>query len=230
MEIVFILVEPSVPENIGAAARAIKTMSFNNLRLINPCDHLSINAIKLAHGSKDILDSAQIYHSLKDATADIDFIIGTSAKPRRVRQDYYPLNQLTEFLAKKGSTIQSVAIIFGREDRGLSNDEARLCDIISFIPMAASYPSLNLAQAVMVYAYELSTLNLISEKSMIKISDNTLSFKTARNKLSLVLAAIGVTKNQTLYNRIMERASALNEDDLHLVYSICKFISEGGKI
>jgi tRNA/rRNA methyltransferase len=223
MEITFILVEPSVPENVGAAARAIKTMSFVNLRLVNPCNHLSANAIKLAHGSKEILESAKVYNSLRNAIADIDFIIGTSAKARRVKHDYYPVDQLPNYIIKKGSSINSVAIIFGREDRGLSNNETQLCDLISYVPMAADYPSLNLAQAVMVYAYELSCLNLQNADKMTNKTDNILSFKAARDKISSILRKIGVTENQMLFNRIIERTNALNEDDLHLVYSICKF-------
>lgn len=228
MEIYFILVEPSVPENIGAAARAIKTMSFNNLRLINPCDHLSVNAKKLAHGSKEILDSAQLFNSLKHAINDIDFIIGTSAKPRRVRHDYYTANQLCNIIIKKGLTINSVALVFGREESGLTNEEARLCDIISYIPMSNPYPSLNLAQAVMVYAYELSQLNLIGIKK-VKINNDNFSFKTARNKISAILSANGVSEYPTLYNRILERINAMSEDDLHLVFSICKFFNREKK-
>ena len=84
MNISFILVEPAVPENIGAAARAIKTMGFNDLRLVNPCDHLDMRAKMLAHASHEILENAKIFTNLSDAIADLDFTIATSAKQRWV--------------------------------------------------------------------------------------------------------------------------------------------------
>ena len=82
MEIVFVLVEPAVPENIGASARALKTMGFDQLRLVNTQQHLEKQARILAHGSGDILAQAQAYDSLPAALADIDLAIATSAKPR----------------------------------------------------------------------------------------------------------------------------------------------------
>jgi tRNA/rRNA methyltransferase len=80
MQIFFILVEPAVQENVGAAARAIKTMGFSRLILVNPCDYLSGPARWLAHGSGEILDNAQVFPSLKEAIVNFDFVVGTSAK------------------------------------------------------------------------------------------------------------------------------------------------------
>ncbi len=82
MKICIILNHPTTPENIGAAARALKTMGFSDLRLVDPCDHLSDRAHWLAHGSEDILESAQVFNSITAAISDIDFLIGTSAKKR----------------------------------------------------------------------------------------------------------------------------------------------------
>ncbi len=73
LKISFILVEPAVPANVGAAARAIKTMGFDDLRLVKPCDHLSMEARMLAHASNEILENAKIFSTLKEALADIDF-------------------------------------------------------------------------------------------------------------------------------------------------------------
>ena len=85
MLIHFILVEPGLPENVGAAARALKTMGFHSLRLVNPCDHLQDRARWVAHGSTDILENARVFTSLEDAVADVDMIVGTSAKSRTVK-------------------------------------------------------------------------------------------------------------------------------------------------
>jgi tRNA/rRNA methyltransferase len=228
MEVYFILVEPAVPENVGASARAIKTMSFNKLRLVNPCDYLSMEAKKLAHGSNDVLSKAEVFSSLEGAIRDIDFTVGTSAKSRRVKHDYYPADMLVELINRKGASVNSVGIVFGREEYGLSNEEAQICDIICTIPMAAKYPSLNLSQAVMIMAYELSVLHFGQN---IKTAENrdAPTLKAARRQMEEVLSSIGVNHNKVLYNRILERINAAGEDDLHLVYSVCKFFRENKK-
>ncbi|MBN1414005.1 MAG: tRNA/rRNA methyltransferase [Bacteroidales bacterium] len=222
MEVFFILVEPAVPENIGASARAIKTMSFNRLRLVNPCDYLSIEARKLAHGSLDVLTAAEVFSSLDQAIHDIDFIIGTSAKSRRIKHDYYPAEQMVEFIKRKGTTINAAGIVFGREEYGLTTEEAHRCDIICSIPMAAKYPSLNLSQAVMIMAYELSALQMNKNVRSSKYPES-LTLKAARAQIEEVLASIGLISNKVLYDRIIERINAAGEDDLHLLYSVCKF-------
>lgn len=225
MEVYFILVEPAVPENVGASARAIKTMSFNKLRLVNPCDYLSMEAKKLAHGSNEILSSAEVFESLDQSIQDVDFVIGTTAKSRRVKHDYYPADRLVDILIGKGSSIHSAGIVFGREEYGLSNEEAKRCDILCTIPMAAKYPSLNLSHAVMIMAYELSGLHADTHKKTGKKIDG-LTLKAARSMIESVLSSIGVNQNEVLFNRILERINSTGEDDLHLLYSIGKFFSK----
>ena len=158
MDHFFILVEPAVPENIGASARAIKTMGFNNLRMVNPCDFRDGKAQWVAHGSREILDNAGVYKDLETATADLDFIVGTTSKKRRTNQDYYYPDHLKEIISSKQKSINKLGIVFGREESGLSNEELKLCDLISTIRLSRPYPSLNLSQSVMLYAYELSQL------------------------------------------------------------------------
>jgi len=87
MDISFILVRPAVPENIGAAARAIKTMGFSKLILVDTSAHLCPKAQRLAHSSQDILEQASYFNEFADAILGFDLIIGTSAKKRSVRQD-----------------------------------------------------------------------------------------------------------------------------------------------
>ena len=164
MEISFVITEPATPENVGAAARALKTMGYSDLRLVNPCDHLSAPARWMAHASEDILEKAQVFLSLEEAVESCDFIVGTTAKQRNVRHDYLPLQQLAEFLEKKEKVIRRVAIVFGREESGLSNKELGFCDLLTTVPLNSPYPSLNLAQAVMLYAYELSSLFIRQER------------------------------------------------------------------
>jgi tRNA/rRNA methyltransferase len=195
------------------------------LRLVNPCDYLSVEARKLAHGSTEILSSAEVFESLDQAIQDIDFVIGTSAKNRRVKHDYHPADRLPAIIREKGSSIHSAGIVFGREEYGLSNEEAKRCDILCTIPMGAKYPSLNLAQAVMIMAYELSGLNAATPDNFLK-NPEALTLKAARNMIEEVLGSIGVNQNEVLFNRIVERINMAGEDDLHLLYSVCKFFRE----
>lgn len=218
MEISFVLVEPAVPENVGAAARALKTMGFARLILVNPCDHLSGPARWLAHASNDILEEATIFDSLDRALAAFDFVIGTTAKKRSVKNDYYPLSDLAQLLAKKGTTIGKAAIVFGREESGLTNDELRLCDLVSNVPLQTSYPSLNLSQAVMLYAYELSKMNYSAEAYEIKTSE---SFVSLKEKVALILQKSGFREDSNIYPRFFERINFLGETDIHLLHSFC---------
>lgn len=225
MNVFFILVEPQTPENVGSSARAIKTMGFTNLRLINPCDHLSNNARKLAYGSEDILEKAVIYTSLKDAISDIDFVVATSAKQRTVKFDQHPSTELFDIIQRKGSSISSVAIVFGREDRGLENEEIELCHISTHVPLCLPYPSLNLSQAVMLFAYILSPLQL-RPTEMIANKSSEAEFQSLTKKLDHILENIDLGKDKLIYNRIMERLALLNEDDIHILHSISAKILE----
>ena len=228
MQIHFILVEPAVPENVGAAARAIKTMGFNSLRLVNTKAHLDEKAGWLAHASNEILENAKVYYSLEDATQDIDWIIGTSAKKRRINEDYYPANQINDLIKSKASSIKNIAIVFGREESGLTNNELKLCDIVTSVPMKTTYPSINLAQSVMIYAYTLSMLNYEERKPNIEI--NQAELNTLKTKTENILSEIGFIKNSNIYNRIMERLMILGETDIHLLLSIENKIKEALKL
>lgn len=224
MQIHFILVEPAVPENVGAAARAIKTMGFTSLRLINTKAHLAEEASWLAHASNEILENAQVFKTLKEATKDIDWIIGTSAKKRRVNEDYYPSNKINDLIKAKANSIQNLAIVFGREESGLRNDELKLCDIVTSVPMKTTYPSLNLAQSVMIYAYTLSQLEYEPKNSDLIINHDELNI--LKSKTENILFNIGFKKESAIYNRIMERLMILGEKDIHLLLSIEHKIQE----
>ncbi len=218
MQIHFILVEPAVPENVGAAARAMKTMGFTSLRLVNTKAHLEEKASWLAHASNEILESAEEFETLKEATQDIDWIIGTSAKKRRVNEDYYPSTRINELIHAKANTIKNLAIVFGREESGLTNNELKLCDIITGVPMKTTYPSLNLAQSVMVYAYTLSMLDI--KEQITDQGTNLAELNMLKTKTEDILTRIGFKKDTAIYNRIIERLMILGETDIHLLLSI----------
>lgn len=218
MEIHFILIEPAVPENIGASARAINTMGFKSLRLVNPVNFPNEKANWLAHGSVDILNKALLFTSLEEASKDLDYIIGTSAKKRSVKYDYYPASKLLEIIQNKGSAIRNLGIVFGREESGLTNSELGSCDLVSYIPLASPYPSLNLSQAVMLFAYHLSqvgeSVNVHNPKTSIP------SYSLLKTRIEEILQSTEMDPTSAKYNRIFERLSILGEKDIKLLHSI----------
>lgn len=227
MQISFILVEPAVPENVGAAARAIKTMGFSQLVLVNPCDYLNGPARWLAHGSGEILEQAQVFPSLKEAIAGFDFVVGTSAKKRSVKYDYHPLPELPKLLSSKGSTVQNVAIVFGCEESGLRNDELKFCDLVTTIPMKTTFPSLNLAQAVMLYAWELSKIQ--ASVGPENKNDKQESLRSLIQKIHTILLETGFKEESAIFPRFLERVSFLEEGDIHLLHSFCNKLLENKK-
>jgi len=148
-----VLVEPQVPGNVGAASRAMKNMGLGRLVLVNPWFRDHPQARYMAHGSEDILDGAVVCDSLAEAVADSVLVAGTTRRKRRGVPMMTPRPAATEILA--AAVNGPVSILFGREDKGLSNDELTVCQLLVSIPSSAGHPSLNLSQAVMVTAYEL---------------------------------------------------------------------------
>ncbi len=168
----FILVEPRHPGNIGSAARALKTMGFQNLVLVNPCDYDVPETLWLAHASEAILQGITVFPTLREAIADKNFVIATT---QRIRGLHFPCYTPEEIGQKIIPVTQShkAAIVFGREATGLTNEEVQLCHAISTVPAAVTHPSLNLSQAVMLYAYELFKGSFEAEtRYQWKLADN----------------------------------------------------------
>jgi TrmH family RNA methyltransferase len=165
--IYFILVEPKESGNIGASARAIKNMGFKNLCLVNPPSVITDEARWLACNALDVLNSAEIFNSLTDAVKDKPIIAGTSRRKGRRRGVFLNVEEgagrLHDIALKN-----KVAILFGREDRGLYNEEVEECGFLITIPTSKEQPSLNLAQAVLIVAYELSKAEYKSQESRVK--------------------------------------------------------------
>ncbi len=219
MEVFFILTDPAVPENIGASARAIKTMGFHSLSLVRPKNYPDEKAEWLAHGSVEILNNAQIYNSLNSAISDMDFVIGTSSKERSVKYDSYPITAINSIITDKKDHIQKLGIVFGGEESGLSNADLNLCDMVSYVPLASPYPSLNLSQAVMLYAFQLSSLEARKSKSP-SGRGVTDGFRMIKERAGNILRNIDIPQESPLHNRIMERLALLNHKDLNWILSV----------
>lgn len=159
----FVLSHPQHAGNIGACARALKTMGLSDLRLVSPRDYASEEAVTRACGGVDVLQSAIIHDELSEAIADCELVIGTSARARFL--DYEILNprEMCERIAAEAPE-KKVAILFGRESNGLANEEIECCHFHVMVPANPEYSSLNIASAVQILAYELRMASLSNVK------------------------------------------------------------------
>jgi tRNA/rRNA methyltransferase/tRNA (cytidine32/uridine32-2'-O)-methyltransferase len=149
-----VLVETSHPGNIGGVARAMKNMTMSHLRLVNPKIFPSAEATSRASGADDLLAKAKIYPTLQEAVADCQLVIGASARSRTISwPEINPRESAATCLAQTATT--NIAIVFGRENSGLTNQELDLCQYLLKIPCNPTYSSLNIAAAVQVICYEL---------------------------------------------------------------------------
>ncbi|MDK9556271.1 tRNA/rRNA methyltransferase [Marinobacter sp. M216] len=218
MQLAFVLVEPKVPENVGAAARALCTMGFGELWLVNSDLHTRPEAHWLAHGSDHILDNARIFPDLASVRNSVDLLMGTSAKPRHHRQDWLAPSDLRDVvLAGKGESVANAALVFGREDRGLANEELALCDLLTGIPMKVSYPSLNLAQSVMLYAWELSGLSTAADP----VNSDPGRLGALRSRLEQLLPTLDAPAGGKLSQWVFQRLPLLQERDIGFVHTLC---------
>ncbi|KEF32582.1 MAG: tRNA (cytosine(32)/uridine(32)-2'-O)-methyltransferase TrmJ [Gammaproteobacteria bacterium] len=153
-QIRIVLVETSHSGNIGAVARAMKNMGLGNLWLVNPSSFPDEASYARSAGASDVLDKATVVASLDEAIADCVVVMGTSARGRKVPWPVIPPPDAAE-KASEAAAGGSVAMVFGRENHGLSNDELQRCHYHIHIPSNPDYSSLNLAMAVQVMCYEL---------------------------------------------------------------------------
>ena len=163
--IAIILVNPSHPGNIGAAARAMKTMGLSQLCLVAPDEFPSGTATALASGADDILSNARVCATLDEAVGGCQFVVGTSARVRGVSLPLLDPRTCARNIIDEATT-HKVALLFGREDKGLTNEQLRRCHLQVHIPTNEAFSSLNLGAAVQVLCYELRMMQLISTDAL----------------------------------------------------------------
>ncbi|MFK8050341.1 MAG: tRNA (cytosine(32)/uridine(32)-2'-O)-methyltransferase TrmJ [Halioglobus sp.] len=152
-----VLVNTSHPGNVGAVARAMKNMGLSKLYLVAPRQFPDEQATWRAVSASDILESAVVTSTLEEAVGDCQFVVGTSARGRRIPWPLLDPRRCAQRMNEE-SERGEVAVLFGREDRGLTNDELKICNLHLNIPTSADYSSLNLAMAVQIVCYELRML------------------------------------------------------------------------
>lgn len=181
-----ILVEPQLAENIGMTARAMANFGLSELRLVNPKNGWPKKGVReAASGATHVLDGAIVFGSLAAAIADCRYVLATTARERgQMKRVYAPDDAMTELVARAG---QRTAVMFGRERVGLTNDEVSLADAIVTFPVSPDFPSLNLAQAVLLVGY---TWRQASGRARLPFSGDLLSPPATRAALLALFGSL----------------------------------------
>ena len=166
--------------NIGGVARAMKNMGLNRLTLVAPLDYPAPEATWRAASANDVLDQARVVDTLDEAIADCQFVVGTSARERRIPWPAQDARQCAERISNHSGS-ERVAVLFGREDRGLLNEELQRCNLHCHIPTHEDYSSLNLAMAVQIVAYECRMMHLGGQTALPEDADWDAPFATSED-------------------------------------------------
>ena len=165
-DIKIVLCQTSHPGNIGAAARAMKTMGLKHLVLVKPKDFPSEEAMVRSSGAIDVLERAVVVETVEEALADCKLVIGTSSRNRALPWPLIEPREMGQIISEQ-TEVRPVAIMFGRESTGLLNEELQLCHYHVNIPANPEYMSLNLAAAVQLIAYELRLASKINSEEVV---------------------------------------------------------------
>ena len=223
-----VLVEPKVPGNIGAVARAMTTMGLSRLVLVNPVEFRhEAEARWMAHGAGEILDNARVVPTLDEAVSGLALLVGTTNRTRGIwLNPIQPIDQACAELASVARN-QPAGMLFGREDRGLLNDELQRCNVIARIPAATTYPSLNLSQSVMVCAYELFRIGgEAPPASEVRLAGNRdVERITHRVHETLLRVGFASTPSEETFlrsiRRVLRRSLRLEQRDVAVVHKVC---------
>jgi len=193
--IAIVLHKPHIPENIGAAARAMKNMGIGKLVVVGALDYDLTRVLRMAtHAAQDVVLNMEVYEDLREALSPYRYIVGTTARTGSHRQTV----SNPRFLAKELIPISRnnrIAILFGPEDRGLANSELKYCDGLVTIP-TADFSSLNLAQAVMVLVYEIFQASLEEPKTFVPRLASRQELENMYDHLRVTLAKINFINPQ----------------------------------
>jgi len=222
-----VLVGTQSPGNIGMVCRAMKNMGLADLRLVNPCQVDHLDAIKFAVSARDLLDNAKIFGSLEDALADCEFSVATTRRHGKYRNEIWSPGEVVERFAEC-SPSSRLALVFGREDSGLTTDEVAMCRWQSTIPTADEYGSLNLSQAVLIFCYEFLKGNVAAPEKQVRELAGTASLEPFYQHLERTLLRIGYLnpQNPDHMMRTMRRIFSRAELDEREVSSLRGLLSQ----
>jgi len=216
--IYIVLVEITHPGNIGAAARAMKTMGLSQLVLVHPKIFPCADATVRAAGADDILAQARVCDTLEEGIADCRLVFGTSARPRTIAWPRLLPNACAKMAVSLG---EKTALLFGREHAGLTNEELELCHYVVQIPTNPTFSSLNVASAVQILAYELFNQVMqteersVSEHCPASAESMTLFYQHLEQTL-IEIEFLDPTKPRHLMRRLHRLFNRAQPDDLEL--------------
>ena len=224
----FVLVEPRGAGNVGAAARALKNLGFSRLDLVAPrCDPLGDEARRMAVDARDVLERARRHPTLDEALAGAGTVVGTSRRTGKHRRPHWRLGALADELARLAAAGE-LALVFGREDRGLTDAELDRCTHLVHLPAAADYPSYNLAQAVLLAAYELRSIEeSSSDAGALEPPASQEEREAMYRHLQSALRAIGFLSRDTteVIMRRLRRAfgrASLTHDEVRMLRGVAR--------
>ncbi len=194
--IVIVMVEPQSPGNIGMACRAMKNMGLTRLRLVNGCDRFHPESLKFAVSAKDLLEQAELYTDLASALADCTMSVGTTRRHGKYRQEILSPSETAVRIKEFASPESRAAIVFGREDSGLTTEELSLCRWHATIPTAHDYGSLNLSQAILLFCYELDKATQSPGGGRIDPQATSGEMESMFNQMDACLQKIGFLNRQ----------------------------------
>lgn len=174
----------------------MKNMGLTQLRLVKGCDRFHPEALKFAVAAKDVLESAVVFPDLASALSDCTLTIGTTRRHGKYRQEILTPKEVADHLRMQASASCRAAIVFGREDNGLTTEELSLCRWHATIPTSADYGSLNLAQSVLLFCYELQNSTLASAADTLREMATSSEMETLFDHLHACLKKIGFLNEQ----------------------------------
>lgn len=217
------LVRPRFPENIGSVARAMKNMGLSRLVIVDGVSPFHRNAYRLASGAYEILERAEEFPTLKEAISEFECIVGTTSRSGKERGPLLNPKQLAKRLVSL-SQKNRIGIVFGSEKEGLTNEELSFCHLFVRIPSLDSFPSLNLAQAVMVICYELFQARIpVSKFSPTLATSKEIERMFEHMERTLVDIGFLEAKNPKRIMRTLRRLfgrSQLEERDVRILHGI----------
>lgn len=231
-----ILVGTQLGENIGTTARAMLNFGLHDLRLVRPkCGWPSIKALKACSGATEVLNAARLYDSVEEASADLRLVLATTARPRDLPKPVVTARDAGTTLRAGMANGDAAGVLFGPERTGLSNDDLIYADAVLTVPLNPGYSSLNLAQAVLLIAYEWFQAG---EPDRPAASSTTTRRPATKGELAGLLDHVTGELDQTGFFKTPERRQSmlknikivierarLREPDVHLLRGMIKALS-----
>lgn len=219
MEICFILDKPARAANVGAVARAMHTMGFSDLRLVASDVHQQEEASWVAHGSTHILEQARVFSSIDAATHDCDLLVVTTARRRGEVRTLFSPDALCEQLQQRTQSVSRVAILFGCEAAGLSNEALKQADLLSYVPLATEFPSLNLAQACMVYSYACAPLVGVQAHHDV-VEPQTGAYLALKQRFDALLGSSNGAADAKLQTWLQDKLGCFTDRDVAMCHTL----------